>query len=169
MTLKKVSKLHIYAEIGSASVDRDPDGRNTHRVRQVFLRNSFVLSLLLQQSSELLPRPRKARHESTDRHSHDPGDLLVGKPLEFPKNNYGSEFQKQSLKRLPDSQFRCFPDRVGLRLTVASGTEAALISGGMAFRRNVRKFVRNSPDRRLITKKAQISDRERPMLMRWVI
>jgi hypothetical protein len=36
MTLKKISKLHIYAEVGSASVDRDPDGRNTHRVRQVF-------------------------------------------------------------------------------------------------------------------------------------
>ena len=43
------------------------------------------------------------------------------------------------------------------------------MSDGMAFRRDARKFVRNSPDRRLITKKAEISDRERPTLMRWVI
>jgi hypothetical protein len=76
----------------------------------------------------------------------------------------------------PRTKFRCFPDRVGLRLTVAdlggslgNGTEVARISGGMVFRRNTRKFVRNSPDRRLITKKAQISDRERPALMRRVI
>jgi aryl-alcohol dehydrogenase-like predicted oxidoreductase len=35
----------------------------------------------------------------------------------------------------------------------ANGTEAALISGGMAFRRDARKFVRNSPNCRLSAKK----------------
>jgi hypothetical protein len=48
-----------------------------------------------------------------------PSCLLAGRSLEFSKYNYGSEFQRQSLKRLPGPQFRCFPDRVGLRLTVA--------------------------------------------------
>jgi hypothetical protein len=34
----RVSKSHIYLEVGSTGVDRDPDRRSTDRVRQVMLR-----------------------------------------------------------------------------------------------------------------------------------
>src|SRR5258706_11217653 len=75
--------------------------RSRRRARSVFLRNSFVLSFLLQQTGELPPRPGEARHHRTNRHTRYVGDLLVGTSIKFSENNYGFEFQSKSLNRLP--------------------------------------------------------------------
>src|SRR5260221_1454395 len=80
--------------------------RSRRRARSVSLRNSFVLSFLLEQSGELPPRPGAPRHHRTNRHARYVGDLLVGTSIKFSENNYGFEFQRYRLKRLPDSQFR---------------------------------------------------------------